>query len=54
MRYETYEDIIESLDYSTTTLLDLNNLVEEMANDDDITDSEYCELYGMTLKLIQG
>lgn len=34
---------------ATETLVEMNELVDEMAYDETITNDEYCELYGMAI-----
>lgn len=50
--FDNYRKKIEKLKSDKATLDELNNLVETMAWDDDITNAEYSELYGEVLAIM--
>lgn len=52
-KYENYEKKINKYADQNPTLDQLSDFIEEIANDDDLTNDEYCKLYSKTIDLLR-
>ena len=51
--YNEYKEMINKMTYENTTTQQLDDLTEEIANNDELTNDEYCDLYEMIVNIVR-
>lgn len=53
MTYNDYKEVIKKVAYKNSDFNKLENLVEKMAYDEELTNVEYSQLYKMVMDIIR-